>query len=181
MRFLGSFFLLAAAVCSAGVLPQPIPVDSQPAPALENLGPRAAAEAGGMDMELYRRQKWLGCLTSFPLLRVTHDGRTRIQSAINNRADRTYTSPDGGLDVRILAQHVRSDRFIGVEITNHALFGGHIILSNYRDTFSDTVARETIRIEYNGITTRTCVRLPRLDGTWYFARDADPRFPPPRS
>ncbi|KAG6016121.1 hypothetical protein E4U43_004212 [Claviceps pusilla] len=176
MRFLGTFFLLAAALCSAGVVPNPGLVNDQPAPALA-LAPEAAPEVaqlesrvpssdlGSMDMELFRRQKWVNCLFSFPLLRVNQANRVNIQRTITRQRDDTFTV--AYLSVRIIAERVNSDRHIGVIIDNSSLLSGSIVLSNYRDTRSSTVARETVTVEYGPGVTRTCIRLPRLDGTWY--------------
>ncbi|KAG6007334.1 hypothetical protein E4U21_006145 [Claviceps maximensis] len=169
MRVPASIFLLAAAVCSAIVLPKPVLVDAQPALHAENLESRAVSDQGGMEMDLYRRQKWIGCLFNFPLFHVNQDNRISFQAAIDNRQDVTYNLPNS-LDVRILADQTGEDRHIGIEITNWNLHMGSIVLSNYQDTRSTTTARETIQVDYNGFTTRTCIRLPRLDGTWYVQR-----------
>ncbi|KAG5992295.1 hypothetical protein E4U54_003690 [Claviceps lovelessii] len=180
MRFLGTFFLLAAALCSAGVVPNPGLVNDQPAPALA-LAPKAApeiapevaqlesrvpsADLGNMDMDLFRRQKWVNCLFSFPLLRINQANRVNIQRTITRRRDDTFTVDY--LSVRINAESVGSDRHIGIIIDNPGIRSGSIVLSNYRDTLTSTVARETITVEYGPMFTRTCIRLPRLDGTWY--------------
>ncbi|KAG6320878.1 hypothetical protein E4U44_005732 [Claviceps purpurea] len=168
MRGLGSFFLLAAAVCSAAVVPGPAPKVAQVAQvALSELMERAASD----NIELYRRQKWVGCLTNFPLFHVNQNNRQPFQPLIDHETTQSFDLGEG-IHVSINAEYVQSDRHIGLIITNRNILPlqGSIALSNYRDTFFSTTARVTVQVDHNGETTRTCIRLPRLDGTWYIQR-----------
>ncbi|KAG6197723.1 hypothetical protein E4U50_007834 [Claviceps purpurea] len=160
MRGLGSFFLLAAAVCSAAVVPGPAPGVAQ-----------VAQVAHSELMELYRRQKWVGCLTNFPLFHVNQNNRQSFQPLIDHETTQSFDLGEG-IHVSINAEYVQSDRHIGLIITNSNILPlqGSIALSNYRDTFFSTTARVTVQVDHNGETTRTCIRLPRLDGTWYIQR-----------
>ncbi|KAG5989852.1 hypothetical protein E4U52_005194 [Claviceps spartinae] len=168
MRGLGSFFLLAVAVCSAAVVPGPAPEVAQVAQVAQSeLLERAASD----NIELYRRQKWVGCLFNFPLFRVNQNNRQSFQALIDNETNQSFDLGEG-IHVSVNAEYVQSDRHIGLVITNSNILPleGSIVLSNYRDTRATTTARVTIQVDHNGETTRTCIRLPRLDGTWYLQR-----------
>ncbi|KAG6121153.1 hypothetical protein E4U13_005356 [Claviceps humidiphila] len=168
MRGLGSFFLLAAAVCSAAVVPAPAPEVAQVAQvAHSELLERAASD----NIELYRRQKWVGCLFNFPLFHVNQNNRQSFQPLIDNETNQSFDLGEG-IQVSINAEYVQNDRHIGLVITNSNMLPlqGSIVLSNYRDTRATTTARVTVEVDHSGETTRTCIRLPRLDGTWYLQR-----------
>ncbi|KAG6127293.1 hypothetical protein E4U12_005970 [Claviceps purpurea] len=168
MRGLGLFFLLAAAVCSAAVVPGPAPEVAQVAQVTHSeLMQRAASD----NIELYRRQKWVGCLFNFPLFHVNQDNRQSFQPLIDNETTQSFDLGEG-IHVSINAEYVQSDRHIGLIITNSNMLPleGSIALSNYRDTRPTTTARVTVEVDHTGETTRTCIRLPRLDGTWYLQR-----------
>ncbi|KAG5935986.1 hypothetical protein E4U60_002858 [Claviceps pazoutovae] len=169
MRGLGSFFLLAAAVCSAAVVPGPAPEVAQVAQVAHFES--ELLQRSSDNIELYRRQKWIGCLTNFPLFTVNQNNRQSFQPLINNETNQSFDLGEG-IHVSINAEYVQSDRHIGLVITNSNILPlqGSIVLSNYRDTFFSTTARETVQVDHNGETTRTCIRLPRLDGTWYIQR-----------
>ncbi|KAG6087114.1 hypothetical protein E4U30_002908 [Claviceps sp. LM220 group G6] len=168
MRGLGSFFLLAVAVCSAAVVPGPAPEVAQVAQVAQSeLLERAASD----NIELYRRQKWVGCLFNFPLFHVNQNNRQSFQPLIDNETNQSFDLGEG-IQVSVNAEYVQSDRHIGLIITNSNILPlqGSIVLSNYRDTRATTTARVTVEVDHTGETTRTCIRLPRLDGTWYLQR-----------
>ncbi|KAG5937297.1 hypothetical protein E4U60_002007 [Claviceps pazoutovae] len=168
MRGLGSFFLLAAAVCSAAVVPGPAPEVAQVAQVAHFES--ELLQRSSDNIELYRRQKWVGCLWNFPLFNVNQHDRHIFQEAIDHELHQSYDLGEN-IHVTINAEYVHSDRHIGIIITNSNILAldGTIALSNYANERSRT-ARETIQVEYNGETTRTCIRLPRLDGVWYLQR-----------
>ncbi|KAG6068176.1 hypothetical protein E4U32_001558 [Claviceps aff. humidiphila group G2b] len=174
MRGLGSFFLLAVAVCSAAVVPgpaAPAPEVAQVAQVVHSELLERAAAASSDNIELYRRQKWVGCLFNFPLFHVNQNNRQSFQPLIDNETTQSFDLGEG-IHVDVNAEYVQSDRHIGLIITNSNMLPlqGSIVLSNYRDTRATTTARVTVEVDHTGETTRTCIRLPRLDGTWYLQR-----------
>ncbi|KAG6104363.1 hypothetical protein E4U14_005753 [Claviceps sp. LM454 group G7] len=171
MRGLGSFFLLAVAVCSAAVVPGPAPEVAQVAQVAQATHSELLERAASDNIELYRRQKWVGCLFNFPLFHVNQNNRQSFQPLIDNETNQSFDLGEG-IQVSVNAEYVQSDRHIGLIITNSNFLPlqGSIVLSNYRDTRATTTARVTVEVDHTGETTRTCVRLPRLDGTWYLQR-----------
>ncbi|KAG6121152.1 hypothetical protein E4U13_005355 [Claviceps humidiphila] len=161
MRGLGSFFLLAAAVCSAAVVPAE----------MAQVAHSELLRRSSDNIELYRRQKWVGCLFNFPLFRVNQNNRQSFQPLIDNETDQSFDLGEG-IHVSVNAEYAQHDRHIGLIITNSNILPlqGSIVLSNYRDTRATTTARVTVQVNHTGETTRTCIRLPRLDGTWYLQR-----------
>ncbi|GME33463.1 hypothetical protein COCVIDRAFT_27810 [Neofusicoccum parvum] len=130
---------------------------------------------GGLSLE--PRQG--GCLSALPRPNpVNNVGRVSFQQAIDNRERRTWW-PNNLIDVHIeVPDNVGTTNQITVEVTNRSSRGNAIILTNFQDTRSNTQPREQLRVTVPGQrseagatiagATNQCVRLPRLDGTWYF-------------
>ncbi|GAB0137424.1 hypothetical protein EsDP_00005689 [Epichloe bromicola] len=164
MRFQRAFFeiLLATAVYGAAIPPHA--AGDAPNTLLEHgLAPINPV------VDLIRHRRGGSCLFHFPLFAVNRHDRQSLQTTIDESRSDTYDFGDD-LEVTIMAEHVKGDRHIGVVISNAGVIPGSIVLSNYRDTLEKTPVRETIEIDYSLGTKRTCVRLPRLDGTWYIQR-----------
>ncbi|CZS94271.1 hypothetical protein WAI453_013130 [Rhynchosporium graminicola] len=105
------------------------------------------------------------CLFQFPLFGINQNRRQSFQDIIDSHGTHSYILP-GDMAVEIVATYVGNDNHIGVIISSDDLLSGSIVLSNYVDTNART-PRQTIQIDFSRGTTRQCIRLPRLDGTWY--------------
>lgn len=164
MRFQRAFFeiLLATAVHGAAIPPH----EAGDAP---NTLPEHGLAPVSPVVDLIRHRRAGSCLIHFPLFAVNRQDRQSFQTTIDESRTDTYDLGDD-LEVTIMAEHVMGDHHIGVEISNAGVIPGSIVLSNYRDTLNTTPVRRTIEIDYSLGTKKTCVRLPRLDGTWYIQR-----------
>ncbi|GAB0137697.1 hypothetical protein EsDP_00005953 [Epichloe bromicola] len=163
MRFLRAFFFFATAVCSAAVQPDA----ASGAPTLLEHEP-VTAELADVDA-LFSRQAGGGCMpfpvNPFRFHRRAPPGAVSIQETIDNSAVATYYVD--GVRVVIQARNIHTNYNLGVNAHDPRGGRGHIVLVNYRNTLWRTPPRHSMQVNYENRPVGDCVRLPRLDGTWY--------------
>ncbi|KAH7025317.1 hypothetical protein B0J12DRAFT_610372 [Macrophomina phaseolina] len=139
----------------------------------------SAASCAALPRELSLEPRQGGCLSALPRPNpVNNVGRISFQAAIDARERRTWW-PNNLIDVHIeVPENVESTNHVTVEITNRSWSANAIVLTNFQDTRSTTQPRQQVRVTVPAQTRQAgaviagtrieCVRLPRLDGTWYF-------------